>query len=54
MPECRRPSLRADDTGATAIEYSLITGLIAMVIIAGLALIGTGLDGIFNSIVAAF
>lgn len=36
-----------DDTGATAIEYGLIVGLIAMALILGATAIGDNLDGIF-------
>lgn len=43
----------ADDDGATAIEYGLIAGLIAVVIIAGITLIGTDLQGIFNGLATA-
>lgn len=39
-----------DEDGATAIEYGLIAGLIAVVIIATLAAIGTDLKGIFGGI----
>jgi pilus assembly protein Flp/PilA len=53
MPNSLRSTLR-DDAGATAIEYSLIAGLIAVVIIAGLTLLGTGLQQIFTTLVGAF
>ena len=53
MPEPLRSALR-DDTGATAIEYSLIGGLIAMVIIAALTLLGASVRGLIDTIVAAF
>jgi pilus assembly protein Flp/PilA len=39
-------------SGATAIEYALIAGLIAIVIVAAVTSVGTMLTGIFNSIVA--
>lgn len=42
----------ADQTGATAIEYGLIAGLIAVVIIASVSLIGTRLSAKFNAIAA--
>ena len=42
----------ADQTGATAIEYGLIAGLIAVVIIASVSLIGTRLSTKFNAIAA--
>jgi pilus assembly protein Flp/PilA len=39
-----------DDTGASALEYGLVVGLIALVIIAGLSLAGNTLAQLFNYI----
>jgi pilus assembly protein Flp/PilA len=39
-----------DESGATAIEYGLIAGLISVVIIAAVTLIGLDLQGIFQYI----
>jgi pilus assembly protein Flp/PilA len=39
-----------DESGATAIEYGLIASLIAVIIIAAVALVGTNLTATFNSI----
>lgn len=39
-----------DDEGATAVEYGLIVGLIAVVIIAAVILLGQNLNGMFESI----
>ena len=39
-----------DESGATAIEYGLIAALIAVVMIAGVALVGTELGEIFTNI----
>lgn len=39
-----------DDTGATAVEYGLMVSLIAIVIIAAVALIGTNLNGVFSTV----
>ncbi len=39
-----------DEDGATAIEYGLIAALIAVVIIAGLTLLGTSMNDKFNTI----
>ena len=39
-----------DKSGATAIEYGLIAGLIAVVIIAAVTILGTQLDRIFDII----
>jgi len=40
----------ADEEGVTAIEYGLLAALIAVVIIAGAALVGTNLNTLFNDI----
>ena len=42
-----------DEEGATAIEYGLIAGLIAVVIIAAVTLLGTDISAVFTSITAA-
>jgi len=42
-----------ENRGATAIEYGLLAGLIAVMIIAGATLVGEGLDGLFNRIATA-
>ncbi len=42
----------ADQSGATAIEYGLIAGLIAVVIIASLTTLGTRLSAKFNAVAA--
>jgi pilus assembly protein Flp/PilA len=39
-----------NDRGATAVEYGLLVGLIAVAIIAGVTLLGTELQALFNSI----
>jgi pilus assembly protein Flp/PilA len=36
--------------GVTAIEYGLIAGLIAVVIITGVTLVGTNLEALFSAI----
>ena len=43
---------RADQSGATAIEYALISSLIAVAIIAGASTLGTRINSEFNSISA--
>ena len=42
-----------DEAGATAIEYGLIAGLVAIAIIGGLQIIGPELTRIFNAVGAA-
>ncbi len=42
-----------DEEGVTAIEYGLIAALIAVVIIAAVTLVGTNLQGVFNTVAAA-
>ena len=39
-----------DESGATAIEYGLIAGLLSIVILGALKLTGTTLDGVFSHI----
>ena len=38
-----------DERGATAVEYALMVGLIALAIIAGATALGTAIDGKFSS-----
>jgi pilus assembly protein Flp/PilA len=42
----------ADQSGATAIEYGLIAGLIAVVIIGAVTAVGKGLSSKFNAVAA--
>jgi pilus assembly protein Flp/PilA len=42
-----------DESGATAIEYGLIAGLIAVVIIGALTTLGTTIKGKFSAISTA-
>jgi len=39
-----------DKSGATAIEYGLLAGLIAVMIIAGATVTGTSLSSLFNAL----
>ena len=41
-----------DESGATAIEYSLLASLIAVGIVGGATAVGDGINGTFNAIVA--
>jgi pilus assembly protein Flp/PilA len=47
-----RPALRfwRDEFGATAIEYALIAGFIAIVIVTAVTSVGASVTSIFNSI----
>ena len=38
-----------DERGATAVEYGLLTALVAFVMMAGLSTLGTGLASTFSS-----
>jgi len=40
----------SDNSGATAIEYALISSLIAVFIIAALSSLGTKLSGVFSEV----
>ncbi|MHA7833850.1 MAG: Flp family type IVb pilin [Algiphilus sp.] len=42
-------SFFSDEEGASAIEYGLILGLIAIILIVALGQIGTGLNSLFQS-----
>ncbi len=42
--------LRRDESGVTAIEYGLIAGLIAVVIIAVVTTVGTDLTNLFTDV----
>ena len=42
-----------DESGATAIEYGLIAGLISVVIITAVTTVGTNLTGKFTTIATA-
>ncbi len=42
-----------DESGATAIEYGLIAGLLSVVIITAVTLVGTNLDATFNAVATA-
>ena len=45
-----RSMKREDDRGATAVEYGLMVALIAIVIIAGVTLLGKNLADLFTEI----
>jgi pilus assembly protein Flp/PilA len=39
-----------NEKGATAVEYGIMVGLIAVVIIVAVSVLGTKLDGLFDSV----
>jgi pilus assembly protein Flp/PilA len=45
--------LQNEEKGATAVEYGLMVGLIAAVIIGTVVILGKQLDGLFKMITAA-
>jgi pilus assembly protein Flp/PilA len=46
-----RPAiLTEDDEGATAVEYALLVGLIAVIIISSVTLLGGNIDAMFNDV----
>jgi pilus assembly protein Flp/PilA len=45
--------LKREEKGATAVEYGLMVGLIAVVIIAAVTLLGTDLRALFERIAGA-
>jgi pilus assembly protein Flp/PilA len=45
--------LKNDEKGATAVEYGLMVGLIAVVIIAAVTLLGEQLNTLFTSITSS-
>ena len=47
--KCLR-TLRADDHGATAIEYGLIAALIVVAMIGGLSALGGGANGMWGKV----
>ena len=53
MPMSKLLACLRDEKGATAIEYGLIAGLIAVVIIAAVTLLGADISAVFTSITDA-
>ncbi|MDE2228337.1 MAG: Flp family type IVb pilin [Alphaproteobacteria bacterium] len=43
-----------DARGTTAVEYALVAGLIAVVIVVAITATGTGVENLFNSIVVNY
>jgi pilus assembly protein Flp/PilA len=49
-PEGGLPARLHDEQGATAVEYALMVGLIALVIIVAVTLLGTNLSTLFEDV----
>lgn len=49
----RRPQA-AGESGATAIEYAMIAGLVALVIFSAVTVLGTSVSGLYSSVVDGF
>ena len=43
---------RADESAATAVEYAIVTSLIALVIAATVALLGEAVAGVFENLMS--
>jgi pilus assembly protein Flp/PilA len=54
MKKSRVSEFLSDESGATSIEYALIASIISISIIVSLTQISTALQGVFNSVSAAF
>jgi pilus assembly protein Flp/PilA len=48
--QCLPNPLHEDERGATAVEYGLVAGLIAAVIVGGVTAFGLGVLGLFNAL----
>ena len=51
LQNCLTQPLRRDDRGATAVEYGLLVALIAAVIVATVATLGTKIEAAFTTVV---
>lgn len=45
--------LRRDERGATAVEYGIIVALVAGVLVGSLALFGSAITAMFNTVITA-
>ena len=50
LREIARRRTPLDDEGATAVEYALLVGLIAVIIISSVTLLGGNIDAMFDDI----
>jgi pilus assembly protein Flp/PilA len=49
-PDGSLPARLRDERGATAVEYALMIGLVALVIITAVSLLGSNLSAFFESV----
>lgn len=50
LQSCLTDRIERDDEGATLVEYGLIVGLIIAIAIAGMAILGTGVNALFTEV----
>lgn len=50
---CKAKAFMADEEGATAIEYAVIAGLIAVAIVTAAGILGTDVSAVFTKISTA-
>jgi pilus assembly protein Flp/PilA len=43
-----------DEEGVTALEYAFIAGLVAIAVVAAVTTLGTGVSGLFTSVISGF
>jgi pilus assembly protein Flp/PilA len=43
-----------DEEGVTALEYAFIAGLVAIVVVGAVTTLGTGVSGLFSSVLSGF
>lgn len=53
MSHLKAAQIARDERGVTALEYALIAGLIAVVIIVGVTALGTRINVVFGNIVTS-
>jgi pilus assembly protein Flp/PilA len=54
LRELARRRASGDDEGATAVEYALLVGLIAVIVISSVTLLGGNVDAMFDDIAGQF
>lgn len=43
-----------DEEGVTALEYAFIAGLVAIIVVGAVTTLGTGVSGLFSSVLSGF